>query len=47
MTWADESGMLDLASDVLDLAPWHYGLVFTRAAAPGVGLLGRPVEESR
>jgi SAM-dependent methyltransferase len=47
MAWADESCMLDLASDVLDLAPWHYGLVFRRAAAPGEGLLGAPVEESR
>jgi len=28
--WAKESGMLDLAGAVLDLPPWHYGLVFHR-----------------
>jgi len=28
--WAKQSGMLDLAGAVLDLPPWHYGLVFDR-----------------
>jgi SAM-dependent methyltransferase len=28
--WARESGMLDVAGEVLDLPPWHYGLVLAR-----------------
>jgi len=47
IAWAEESGMLDLARDVLDLAPWHYGLVFARVDAPSEGLRGRPAEGSR
>ena len=31
MAWAKESGMLEHAGAVLDLPPWHYGLVFDRA----------------
>lgn len=30
ISWAKESGMLDLVGPVLDLPPWHYGLVFDR-----------------
>lgn len=37
IAWAEESGALDLASDVLDLAPWHYGLVLARANRPCEG----------
>ena len=27
--WASESGVLDLARDVVDMPPWHFGLIFT------------------
>ena len=47
IAWAKESGVLDLASDVLDLAPWHYGLVLARADASGEDLGERPIEGSR
>lgn len=47
ITWARECGMLDLASDVLDLPPWHYGLVLVRADAPCEDLRERPDEGSR
>jgi SAM-dependent methyltransferase len=29
--WATQTGSLDLASDVLDLPPWHFGLVLSSA----------------
>lgn len=44
---ASESGMLDLASAVLDLPPWHYGLVFERTDAAGENLDWRPIKGSR
>lgn len=47
MAWAEESGMLDLAGEILDLPPWHYGLVFARVDAPCEGLRGRLAEGSR
>jgi SAM-dependent methyltransferase len=47
IAWAHESGMLELASQVLDLAPWHYGLVLVRRDAPREGLRKRLIDESR
>lgn len=47
VAWAEESGLLTLASDILDLAPWHYGLVLKRVDALGEGLLAHPIEGSR
>ena len=29
VNWAGETGVLDRAGDVLDLPPWHFGLVLT------------------
>jgi len=47
IAWASESGMLDLASAVLDLPPWHYVLVLERTDAAGENLDWRPVKGSR
>jgi len=47
MAWAAESEVLDLVSEVLDLPPWHYGLVFARAGAPDEDLGERPAEGLR
>ena len=30
--WASETGLLDCQAEVIDLPPWHYGLVFNRRA---------------
>lgn len=32
VVWAKEAGMLAATDTVVDLPPWHYGVVFTRSA---------------